>query len=88
LRQNVPVENHARRKFSNLVVAIGRARRVAAPKVELTSILDLSMNIRPPPDGVDFDMATTLDAQTTSRDGVVAFVRSGTRDLVVAQLDE
>jgi len=28
---------------------------VAAPKVELTSILDLSMNTPPPPDGVDFD---------------------------------
>ena len=27
----------------------------AAPKVELTSILDLSMNTPPPPDGVDFD---------------------------------
>src|SRR3954454_12211644 len=36
----------------------GRAARgtyVAAPKVELTSILDFSMNTPPPPDGVDFD---------------------------------
>jgi len=36
----------------------GRSARgtyVAAPKVELTSVLDLSMNTPPPPDGVDFD---------------------------------
>ncbi len=32
-----------------------RGTYVAAPKVELTSVLDLSMNIPPPPDGVDFD---------------------------------
>jgi DNA-binding transcriptional MocR family regulator len=32
-----------------------RGTYVAAPKVELTSILDLSMNVPPPPDGVDFD---------------------------------
>ncbi len=32
-----------------------RGTYVAAPKVELTSILDLSMNTPPPPDGVDFD---------------------------------
>ncbi len=32
-----------------------RGTYVAAPKVELASILDLSMNIPPPPDGVDFD---------------------------------
>jgi len=31
-----------------------RGTYVAAPKVELTSILDLSMNTPPPPDGVDF----------------------------------
>jgi hypothetical protein len=28
---------------------------IAAPKVTLTSILDLSMNTATPPDGVDFD---------------------------------
>lgn len=36
----------------------GRGARdtyVAAPKVELGAILDLSMNTPPPPDGVDFD---------------------------------
>ncbi len=36
----------------------GRSARgtyVAAPKVELTSVLDLGMNTPPPPDGVDFD---------------------------------
>lgn len=32
-----------------------RGTYVAAPKIELTSILDLSMNTPPPPDGVDFD---------------------------------
>jgi DNA-binding transcriptional MocR family regulator len=32
-----------------------RGTYVAAPKVELDSILDLSMNTPPPPDGVDFD---------------------------------
>lgn len=32
-----------------------RGTYVAAPKVELTSILDLSMNTPPAPDGVDFD---------------------------------
>lgn len=32
-----------------------RGTYIAAPKVELISILDLSMNTPPPPDGVDFD---------------------------------
>jgi DNA-binding transcriptional MocR family regulator len=32
-----------------------RGTYVAAPKAELTSVLDLSMNTPPPPDGVDFD---------------------------------
>lgn len=32
-----------------------RGTYVAVPKVEWTSILDLSMNTPPPPDGVDFD---------------------------------
>ncbi|MCD2513169.1 PLP-dependent aminotransferase family protein [Comamonas endophytica] len=32
-----------------------RGTYVAAPKVELTSVLDLGMNTPPPPDGVDFD---------------------------------
>jgi len=32
-----------------------RGTYVAAPKVELTSVLDLSMNTPPPPHGVDFD---------------------------------
>ena len=32
-----------------------RGTYVAAAKVELASVLDLSMNIPPPPDGVDFD---------------------------------
>lgn len=32
-----------------------RGTYVAAPKVELTAILDLSMNTPPPPEGVDFD---------------------------------
>ncbi|WP_373987598.1 PLP-dependent aminotransferase family protein [Duganella sp. BuS-21] len=46
--------DEARRR--NLLVGRGaRGTYVAAPKVELTSILDLSMNTPPPPDGVDFD---------------------------------
>ncbi|WP_194270999.1 aminotransferase-like domain-containing protein [Comamonas testosteroni] len=32
-----------------------RGTYVAAPKIELTSVLDLSMNTPPPPAGVDFD---------------------------------
>lgn len=32
-----------------------RGTYVAAPKAELTPVLDLSMNTPPPPDGVDFD---------------------------------
>ena len=32
-----------------------RGTYVAAPKVELTTVLDLSMNLPPPPQGVDFD---------------------------------
>ncbi|MBV8247486.1 MAG: PLP-dependent aminotransferase family protein [Comamonas sp.] len=32
-----------------------RGTYVAAPKVELSAILDLSMNTPPPPDGMDFD---------------------------------
>ena len=32
-----------------------RGTYVAAPKVELASVLDLSMNTPPPPEGVDFD---------------------------------
>ena len=32
-----------------------RGTYVAAPRIELTSVLDLSMNTPPPPDGVDFD---------------------------------
>jgi DNA-binding transcriptional MocR family regulator len=32
-----------------------RGTYVAAPKVELSPVLDLSMNTPPPPDGVDFD---------------------------------
>lgn len=32
-----------------------RGTYVAAPKVELNAVLDLSMNTPPPPDGVDFD---------------------------------
>jgi DNA-binding transcriptional MocR family regulator len=32
-----------------------RGTYVAAPKVELSAVLDLSMNTPPPPDGVDFD---------------------------------
>lgn len=46
--------DEARRR--NLLEGRGaRGTYVAAPKVELTSILDLSMNNPPPPDGVDFD---------------------------------
>ena len=46
--------DEARRR--NLLQGRGaRGTYVAAPKVELTSILDLSMNTPPPPDGVDFD---------------------------------
>ncbi len=46
--------DEARRR--NLLEGRGaRGTYVAAPKVELTAILDLSMNIPPPPDGVDFD---------------------------------
>ncbi|MFK3740771.1 PLP-dependent aminotransferase family protein [Massilia sp. TN1-12] len=44
----------ARRR--NLLEGRGaRGTYVAAPKAELTSVLDLSMNTPPPPDGVDFD---------------------------------
>ena len=46
--------DEARRR--KLLEGLGaRGTYVAAPKVELTSILDLSMNTPPPPDGVDFD---------------------------------
>ncbi|MHA4866424.1 aminotransferase-like domain-containing protein [Duganella sp. PWIR1] len=46
--------DEARRR--NLLVGRGaRGTYVAAPKVELSAILDLSMNTPPPPDGVDFD---------------------------------
>lgn len=46
--------DEARRR--NLLEGRGaRGTYVAAPKVELNAILDLSMNIPPPPDGVDFD---------------------------------
>ncbi|MYM66335.1 aminotransferase class I/II-fold pyridoxal phosphate-dependent enzyme [Pseudoduganella sp. FT55W] len=46
--------DEARRR--NLLEGRGaRGTYVAAPKVELTAILDLSMNTPPPPDGVDFD---------------------------------
>ncbi len=46
--------DEARRR--NLLEGRGaRGTYVAAPKVELASILDLSMNTPPPPDGVDFD---------------------------------
>ena len=46
--------DEARRR--NLLEGRGaRGTYVAAPKVELTPILDLSMNTPPPPDGVDFD---------------------------------
>ena len=46
--------DEARRR--NLLEGRGaRGTYVAAPKVELTAILDLSMNTPPPPAGVDFD---------------------------------
>ena len=46
--------DEARRR--NLLEGRGaRGTYVAAPKVELTAVLDLSMNTPPPPDGVDFD---------------------------------
>ncbi|NVD70830.1 PLP-dependent aminotransferase family protein [Duganella sp. BJB1802] len=46
--------DEARRR--NLLEGRGaRGTYVAAPKVELSSILDLSMNTPPPPEGVDFD---------------------------------
>jgi DNA-binding transcriptional MocR family regulator len=46
--------DEARRR--NLLVGRGaRGTYIAAPKVELASVLDLSMNTPPPPDGVDFD---------------------------------
>jgi len=46
--------DEARRR--NLLEGRGaRGTYVAAPKVELTAFLDLSMNTPPPPDGVDFD---------------------------------
>jgi len=46
--------DEARRR--NLLEGRGaRGTYVAAPKAELTAILDLSMNTPPPPDGVDFD---------------------------------
>lgn len=46
--------DEARRR--NLLEGRGaRGTYVAAPKVESTPILDLSMNTPPPPDGVDFD---------------------------------
>lgn len=46
--------DEARRR--NLLEGRGaRGTYVAAPKVELDSVLDLSMNTPPPPDGVDFD---------------------------------
>lgn len=45
--------DEARRR--NLLEGRGaRGTYVAAPKVQLTSVLDLSMNTPPPPDGVDF----------------------------------
>jgi DNA-binding transcriptional MocR family regulator len=45
--------DEARRR--NLLEGRGaRGTYVAAPKVELTAILDLSMNTPPPPEGVDF----------------------------------
>nr|WP_307722204.1 PLP-dependent aminotransferase family protein [Pseudoduganella umbonata] len=45
--------DEARRR--NLLEGRGaRGTYVAAPKVDLTSVLDLSMNTPPPPDGVDF----------------------------------
>jgi DNA-binding transcriptional MocR family regulator len=46
--------DEARRR--NLLEGRGaRGTYIAAPKVELSTILDLSMNTPPPPDGVDFD---------------------------------
>ena len=46
--------DEARRR--NLLEGRGaRGTYIAAPKVELTSVLDLSMNTPPVPDGVDFD---------------------------------
>jgi len=46
--------DEARRR--NLLEGRGaRGTYVAAPKVEFTAVLDLSMNTPPPPDGVDFD---------------------------------
>lgn len=46
--------DEARRR--NLLEGRGaRGTYVAAPKVELSPILDLSMNTPPPPDGLDFD---------------------------------
>lgn len=46
--------DEARRR--NLLEGRGaRGTYVAAPKIELTAIIDLSMNTPPPPDGVDFD---------------------------------
>lgn len=46
--------DEARRR--NLLEGRGaRGTYVAAPKAELTAVLDLSMNTPPPPDGVDFD---------------------------------
>ncbi|WP_343731548.1 PLP-dependent aminotransferase family protein [Duganella sp.] len=46
--------DEARRR--NLLEGRGaRGTYVAAPKVELTALLDLSMNTPPPPHGVDFD---------------------------------
>lgn len=46
--------DEARRR--NLLEGRGaRGTYVAAPKAELSSVLDLSMNTPPPPDGVDFD---------------------------------
>lgn len=46
--------DEARRR--NLLEGRGaRGTYVAAPKVELSTVLDLSMNTPPPPDGVDFD---------------------------------
>jgi len=46
--------DEARRR--NLLEGRGaRGTYVAAPKVELTAVLDLSMNTPPPPAGLDFD---------------------------------
>jgi DNA-binding transcriptional MocR family regulator len=43
-------------KRRNLLEGRGaRGTYVSAPKVELMTVLDLSMNLPPPPDGVDFD---------------------------------